>query len=185
MSFADLPEHLIISIYESLSVYDKLQLSCACWKLREAVFYPTLWNGYQLYIAQRDKSEHDEVSSSVVLFFEHVPNDSLHSLIWKLDNQYLNRLLSLCVNHRNSLNCIHIVDDKLSNEQLQIVCESLSENGVNHCLERIGIAGSEVVTGESLMTLAKCFPRLNGLGKNRCFVDNKFLKVHRTIFIGS
>jgi hypothetical protein len=71
-------EQLIVKIYENLSPADKLNLSETCWMLRQCVFYPTLWRGYNLSLVSKSgydgltEQQQEQRSAGAVSFFNQV-----------------------------------------------------------------------------------------------------------------
>ena len=166
MNLTSLPEQFLLGVFNELSTYEKICLSKTCSHFRDLLFYPSLWKNFCLKVERKSKKGEEEANIGVKLFFEKIPFDSVVQIIWKLNNVYFETLLTLCIKHKMSLQHLQIVDEKLNNEQMTKLCDTLKSDNENtsSSLSHIGITGSSVFTGDALMSLQSVSKSLNSLG---------------------
>ena len=157
MVLTELPDHILVDIFKSLPTKSRLHLSATCSKLRQLLFYPTLWINFNLETQPKNKEADAECAESLLLFFSLVPENSLFSIIWNFDIEFFEVLRCIC-NKNSKLRFLQVVDEDITNEHVQILCESLLN------LAHLGITGSLKMTGECLHCFQK-LPRLTSIGQ--------------------
>ena len=156
MILIDLPDHILISILSFSSLKSRLQLCSTCSKLRQLLFYPTVWSNFELDTDRYGKKRQLNCAESLQLFFPQVPSNSLKAVTWRLCHDHFGVLKLIC--SRNlELRYLKIVDENLENEDVEWLCLNLKS------LEHIGITGTASVTGECLQYVEQ-LPRLLSFG---------------------
>ena len=153
MILTHMPDHILVDIFKRLPVKSRLNLSSTCSRLRQLLFYPTLWINFALRTEPEGKEEDIECAESLLLFFTHVPSNTLASIIWQFDIELFEVLLFIC-NKNSEMRFLQIIDDDITDEHVQSLCSCLPN------LRHLGVTGSSEgskVTGECL----QCFHNLS------------------------
>ena len=156
MFLLDFPDHILVCILSFLPIKSQLLFSSTCSKLRELLFYPTLWANFKLITDRRLKRDQASCAESLLDFFQKVPAKSVSAITWKLDHEYFGVLKTVCYRNKN-LRYLQIVDEFMKNEDVEFLCSTLTN------LAHLGITGASNVTGKCLQYFEQ-LPCLSSLG---------------------